>query len=51
LIVVSLNITSFIVWKNFIKNKIMDKINSTDINSRIDTVVNSYIALNQQPLL
>ena len=51
LIVVSLNITLFIVCKNFIKNKIMDKINSTDINSRIDTVVNSYIALNQQPLL
>lgn len=51
LIVISINIAFFIVCKNFIKNKIMDRIKSTDIDSRIETVVNSYIALKEQPLL
>ena len=51
LIVLAINITLFIVCKNYIKNKIIDRINSTDIDSKIDTVVNSYLALKEQPLL
>ena len=51
LIVLAINITLFIVCKNYIKNKIIDRINSTDINSKIDTAVNSYLALKEQPLL
>ena len=48
LIVFAINIILFILCKNFIKKKIIDRIQSTDIDSRIDTVVNSYIALREQ---
>ena len=51
LLVLAINITLFILCKNYIKQKITDRINSTDIDARIDSVVNSYIALNKQPLL
>ena len=48
LIVLAINIILFILCKNYIKKKIYDRIQSTDINSKIDTVVNSYIALRDQ---
>jgi len=48
LVVLAINIILFILCKNYIKNKIIDRIESTDINSKIDAVVNSYIALRDQ---
>ena len=45
MIVLATNIILFILCKNFIKKKMIDRIQSTDIDSRIDTVVNSYMAL------
>ena len=45
LIVLIINIAIFIMCKNIIKKKIMERSDSADINSKIDTVVNSYMAL------
>ena len=44
-IVVIINIVIFTICKNIIKQKIQDRINSTDINSRVDSAVNSYLAM------
>ena len=51
IVVLAINIILFIVCKNFIKKSLIDKINSTDIDAKIDSAVNSYLALRQQPLL
>ena len=51
LVVLAINIILFILCKNFIKQKMIDRINATDIDAKIDSMVNSYLALNQQPLL
>ena len=51
ILVLAINIILFIICKNFIKNSLIDRIKSTDIDSKIDTAVNSYLALRQQPLL
>ena len=47
LVVLGINIILFVTCKRYIEIKIGDKIKSSDINSRIDTVVNSYIALKE----
>ena len=44
-IVICINVLIFLFCKNIIKKKIQDRINSTDINSRIDSVVSSYLAM------
>ena len=49
LVVIAINVIWFIVCKNFIRKKIYDRISSTDIDSKIDTVVNSYLALSDKP--
>ena len=48
-LVIGINAILFILCRNFIKNKMIDRIKSTDIDSRIDTVVNNYFALKDQP--
>lgn len=45
IIVIAINVLIFAFCKNIIKKKIQDRINSTDINSRIDSVVSSYLAM------
>ena len=49
IIVLAINIILFILCKNLIKKKIMDRIESIDINSRIDDAVNTYFALKDKP--
>ena len=49
MIVLTINIILFILCKNLIKKKIMDRIDSIDINSRIDDEVNKYFALKDKP--
>ncbi len=49
LVVIAINVILFIVCKNFIRKKIYDRISSTDIDSRIDSVVNQYLSLKDQP--
>ena len=49
IIVLAINIILFILCKNLIKKKIMDRIESIDINSRIDDAVNTYFALKDNP--
>ena len=49
MIVLAINIILFILCKNLIKKKIMDRIESIDINSRIDDAVNTYFALKDKP--
>lgn len=46
-IVLFINIVLFIACKKYIETAVQNKINSQDINSKIDTVVNSYIALKE----
>ena len=49
MVVLAINIILFILCKNLIKKKIMDRIDSIDINSRIDDEVNKYFALKDKP--
>jgi len=49
MVVLAINIILFILCKNLIKRKIMDRIESIDINSRIDDAVNTYFALKDKP--
>ena len=49
MVVLAINIILFILCKNLIKRKIMDRIESININSRIDDAVNTYFALKDQP--
>ena len=45
LLVIAVNVILFLICKNFIRKRISERISSTDINTKIDTVVNSYLAL------
>ena len=49
MIVLAINVILFILCKNLIKKKIMDRIESIDINSKIDDAVNTYFALKDKP--
>ena len=49
MVVLSINIILFILCKNLIKKKIMDRIESININSKIDDAVNTYFALKDNP--
>ena len=47
LVVLFINIFLFVTCKRYIEIKVGDRIKSSDINSRIETVVNSYVALKE----
>ena len=47
LLVVFVNVLIFMVCKNYIRNRITERIESTDINHKINTVVTSYLALRE----
>jgi hypothetical protein len=47
ILVIAINIFIFILCKNFIKKRIVERIESTDINHKINTVVTSYLALRE----
>ena len=49
MIVLAINVILFILCKNLIKKKIMDRIDNIDINSRIDDAVGTYFALKDKP--
>ena len=46
-IVIFINIIFFMVCKDYIKRKVFERIKSIDIDTRIDKVVNSYVALKE----
>ena len=46
-LVLFINIILYLICKKYIRDKISERISSTDINTRIDTVVNSYVALRE----
>ncbi len=45
--VIIVNAVIFILCRNFIKRRIVERIESTDINHKINTVVTSYLALRE----
>ena len=45
LLIIAINATIFYFCRNYIKRKIIERIESTDINHKINTVVTSYLAL------
>ena len=45
LIVIVINIALFLICKEFIKRKVLERISSTNIDTQINTAVNSYIKL------
>ena len=47
MLVLFINIILYLICKKYIRDKISERISSTDINTRIDTVVNSYVALRE----
>ena len=47
ILVLFINIILFLICKKYIRDAINERISSTDINTRIDTVVNSYVALRE----
>ena len=47
IIVIFINIIFFMVCKDYIKRKVFERIKSIDIDTRIDKVVNSYVALKE----
>ena len=47
LIVIVINVSLFLICKDFIRRKVMERISSTNIDSQINTAVNSYIALKE----
>lgn len=47
IIIIAVNVVIFIICKNYIKRKIVERIESTDINHKINTVVTSYLALRE----
>ena len=49
MIVLAINIILFILCKNLIKKKIMDRIESINIDSKIDDAVGTYFALKDKP--
>lgn len=48
LLIIVGNIIIFMLCKRVIKNKIIERFNTANINTKIDTVVNSYLALRDQ---
>ncbi len=46
-VVLFINIVLFVTCKRYIEIKVGNRISSSDINTKIDTVVNSYIALKE----
>ena len=47
LVVLFINLILFVICKKYIRDKIGERISSSEINTKIDTVVNSYIALKE----
>ena len=47
LVVLFINIVLFVTCKRYIELKVGDRIKSSDIDKKIETVVNSYIALRE----
>jgi hypothetical protein len=47
LIIILINATIFYFCRNYIRSKIVERIESTDINHKINTVVTSYLALRE----
>ena len=47
ILVISVNIVIFILCRKYIKKKISDKVEDTEINLKINTVVTSYLALKE----
>ena len=47
LIVLFVNIAIFLICRVFIRRRIQERLNSSDINSKIDTVVSSYLAMRE----
>lgn len=47
LFVIAVNVVIFVLCRNFIKRRIVERIESTDINHKINTVVTSYLALRE----
>lgn len=47
ILIIIVNVIIFTVCKNYIRKKIVDRIESTDINHKINTVVTSYLALRE----
>jgi len=45
LLIIGVNVLIFCLCKNYIRRKIVERIESTDINHKINTVVTSYLAL------
>jgi hypothetical protein len=45
--VIAVNAVIFVLCRNFIKRRIVERIESTDINHKINTVVTSYLALRE----
>ena len=46
-IVLFINIVLFMVCKDYIRRKVFERIKDIDIDTRIDKVVNSYVALKE----
>ena len=46
-IVIFINVVLFLVCKDYIRRKVWERIKSIDIDTRIDKVVNSYVALKE----
>ena len=47
LIVIVINVSLFLICREFIRRKVMERISYTNIDSQINTAVNSYIALKE----
>ena len=47
LVVILINVTLFLICKEFIKRKVRERISSTNIDTQINTAVNSYIKLRE----
>ena len=46
-IVIFINLVLFLVCKDYIRRKVFERIKNIDIDTRIDKVVNSYVALKE----
>lgn len=47
LLVIAVNIGIFLICRNLIRKRIVERIESTDINHKINTIVTSYLALRE----
>ena len=50
LLVLALNVIIYLICKKYLKGKIQEKVNSTDINKKISSFVNSFIAVKDTKL-